>query len=205
MDELIELFPTPVLLWKYNESIVDETKLVEDLEYMANGSSDNALGNTKSKDSFVLEKNELKSIRDFVQKCLDEYAVRVLATDQKLYITQSWCNKNKKGSKHHEHTHTNSLVSGVFYFKTNKSAPINFHKNTITQMELNPIKYNHVNSNIFNMEVKSSELVLFPSTLKHSVPVNKDENDRISLSFNTFSKGVFGDENKLNYLNVGDK
>ena len=72
-------------------------------------------------------------------------------------------------------------------------------------MELNPIKYNHVNSNIFNMEVKSSELVLFPSTLKHSVPVNKDENDRISLSFNTFSKGVFGDENKLNYLNVGDK
>ena len=188
MDELIELFPTPVLLWKYNESIVD-----------------NALGNTKSKDSFVLEKNELKSIRDFIQKCLDEYAVRVLATDQKLYITQSWCNKNKKGSKHHEHTHTNSLVSGVFYFKTNKSAPINFHKNTITQMELNPIKYNHVNSNIFNMEVKSSELVLFPSTLKHSVPVNKDENDRISLSFNTFSKGVFGDENKLNYLNVGDK
>ena len=147
MDELIELFPTPVLLWKYNESIVDETKLVEDLEYMANGSSDNALGNTKSKDSFVLEKNELKSIRDFIQKCLDEYAVRVLATDQKLYITQSWC----------------------------------------------------------NMEVKSSELVLFPSTLKHSVPVNKDENDRISLSFNTFSKGVFGDENKLNYLNVGDK
>ena len=55
------------------------------------------------------------------------------------------------------------------------------------------------------MEVKSSELVLFPSTLKHSVPVNKDENDSISLSFNTFSKGVFGDENKLNYLNVGDK
>ena len=38
MDELIELFPTPVLLWKYNESIVDETKLVEDLEYMANDS-----------------------------------------------------------------------------------------------------------------------------------------------------------------------
>ena len=200
MDELIELFPTPVLLWKYNESILDETKLVEDLEYMANGGSDNAVGNKKSKDSFVLEKNELKSIRDFIQKCLDEYAVRVLATNQKLYITQSWCNKNKKGSKHHEHTHTNSLVSGVFYFKTNKSAPINFHKNTITQMELNPIKYNRVNCNIFNMEVKSGELILFPSTLKHSVPINTDENDRISLSFNTWIRGSLGSKEYLTYL-----
>ena len=38
-----------------------------------------------------------------------------MASTDKLVITQSWLNKNKKGESHHEHVHPNSMVSGVWY------------------------------------------------------------------------------------------
>ena len=50
--------------------------------------------------------------------------------------------------------------------------------------------------------MKSAELILFPSHLEHSVPENKSDMERISLSFNTFSDGILGKEKNLTYLNV---
>ena len=82
----------------------------------------------RSLNSFLFEKEELKDIYVFVNKCLKDYARRVLATDQLLTVTQSWANTNIKGARHHEHVHPNSIISGVFYFQTNSSTPIIFNK-----------------------------------------------------------------------------
>ena len=48
----------------------------------------------------------------------------------------------------------------------------------------------------------SGELVLFPSYLRHMVPVNKSDKERISISFNTFVKDKLGSENDLTELRV---
>ena len=47
----------------------------------------------------------------------------------------------------------------------------------------------------------SGELILFPSNLRHSVPRNKEE-ERISLSFNTFSIDALGSEESLTHLDI---
>ena len=36
------------------------------------------------------------------------------------------------------------------------------------------------------LPMKRGELILFPSNLQHSVPVNNSEEERISLSFNSW-------------------
>ena len=43
---------------------------------------------------------------------------------------------------------------------------------------------------------------LFPSSLKHSVPVNQGDEERISLSFNTFSIDTLGSEENLTHLDL---
>ena len=55
---------------------------------------------------------------------------------------------------------------------------------------------------IFLLPIKSGELILFPSTLKHSVPINTSNKNRISLSFNTFVSDKLGSEIELTELNI---
>ena len=50
------------------------------------------------------------------------------------------------------------------------------------------------------LPMKRGELILFPSNLSHSVPINQSDEERISLSFNTWPKGNMGDIKSLTYL-----
>ena len=48
--------------------------------------------------------------------------------------------------------------------------------------------------------VTTGLLVMFPSRLEHSVLNKKENNQRISLAFNTFIKGDIGDQKGLTHL-----
>ena len=199
MDEFYEIFPTPVALYKYKDSIDTELNYLKSIQYISK--KDPTLTN-RSTSSFLFEDEELKNIFIFVNKCLEDYTRRVLATDQLLTVTQSWANKNIKGANHHDHVHPNSIVSGVFYFQTSSSTPIVFSRTMQHFFFFEPIKYNTVNSSQFKLEVKAGECILFPSSLRHAVPENKSNEERISMSFNTFSLGTLGTKANLTYLNV---
>jgi hypothetical protein len=51
-----------------------------------------------------------------------------------------------------------------------------------------------------SFKVKKNTLIIFPSTLIHHVNNTKSKNTRISLAFNTFVKGNFGANEKLDEL-----
>ena len=199
MDEIYRIFPTPIALYKYKDSIDTELNYLKSIKYLSR--DDQTLTN-RSTSSFLFEKEELKDIYVFVNECLKDYTRRVLATDQLLTVTQSWANRNIKGAHHHDHVHPNSLISGVFYFQTSSSTPIVFSKTDQHSFTFEPIKFNDVNSSQFKLEVEAGECILFPSSLRHSVPENKSNEERISMSFNTFSLGTLGTKADLTYLNV---
>ena len=52
------------------------------------------------------------------------------------------------------------------------------------------------------MTCTSGELILFPSNLRHSVPINQGDEERISLSFNTFSIDELGSKDSLTHLDI---
>lgn len=198
-EELVQLFPTPLLIVQYEQSIDKELAYLKTISYREQREN----GNFRSDNSYLLRNEEFKNIKNFLGEAVNKFTTDVLQSKQRLVITQCWANRNPKGSKHHEHVHPNSIISGVMYFQINeKLPPISFSKDRQEGMKLNPEKYNHVNSESFLLPCKPGELIMFPSSLKHSVPINQSNEDRISISFNTFCIDVLGSEQALTHLDI---
>jgi uncharacterized protein (TIGR02466 family) len=200
-DELLQIFPIPVLIRKYENPFEEEFTFIKNLRYIKQ--KDN--GNFKSDDTYLLKHEELSKIKDFIYESLSKYTQNILQTKQRLVVTQAWTNRNPPHSKHHEHIHPNSIISGVFYFRQSKTLPpIQFSKTLQDFFKLNPEKYNVLNSETFMLPMVDGELVLFPSSLRHSVPLNKGNEERYSMSFNTFSIDELGSRDNLTHLNLRD-
>jgi uncharacterized protein (TIGR02466 family) len=198
-DELLQLFPTPALITKYENSFEEEFKFIQNLRYIEQKENKNF----KSDDTYLLKHKELSKIQDFIYESLNKFTKNIFQTKQRLVVTQCWTNKNPPGSKHHEHVHPNSIVSGVFYFRQSKTLPpIQFSKAVQDSFKLSPEKYNQLNSETFLLPMVDGELVLFPSSLRHSVPFNKGNETRYSMSFNTFCIDELGTRDSLTHLNI---
>ena len=198
-DELLMVFPTPVQIYKYEDSIEKELKYIEGIDCLPQVAN----GNFQTKDSYLTKHEQLKKLVFFFKECIDDYCNTIINSEQRLVITQLWGNRNPKGSKHHEHVHPNSILSGVFYLRQDpKLPPIQFSKSNQHAMKLDPRKYNNYNAETFLLPCVSGELILFPSNLRHSVPVNQGDEERISLSFNTFSVDALGSEDSLTHLDI---
>ena len=198
-DELLSVFPTPVQIYKYENNIEKELKHIESLEWKAQPAN----GNFRSADSYLTKHEQLQKIVLFFKECIDDYCNTIVNSDQRLVITQLWGNKNPKGSRHHEHVHPNSIISGVFYLRQDpKLPPIQFSKSNQHGIKLDPKKYNTFNAETFLLPCVAGELILFPSNLRHSVPQNQGEEERISLSFNTFSIDELGGRDTLTHLDI---
>ena len=198
-EELLQLFAIPLLIVPYAEPIDEELAYLKTLSYRRQ--KDN--GNFRSDDSYLLRQEKLKNIKNFLGESVNKFTTNVLNSKQRLIITQCWANRNPKGSRHHEHVHPNSIISGVMYFQINeKLPPIQFSKTNQDGIKLDPIKYNNLTAESFMLPCKPGELILFPSSLKHSVPINQSDEDRISMSFNTFSIDALGSEQSLTHLDI---
>jgi uncharacterized protein (TIGR02466 family) len=204
-DELLSLFPTPVLIAQYPLPYEKELEYIRALPCRREnkgGDAGNVIHyNRQSEDTFVLDKPELSNIKAFIQSKIYKFVKEIMNSTDELVITQSWINKSGKGESHHEHVHPNSLVSGVWYPVINEQLPpIQFRSKSQRDVSLQCEKFNNFNSATFLLPMKAGELIIFPSNLTHSVPANQSETERISLSFNTWSKGSLGDMNSLTYL-----
>jgi len=198
-DNLLQIFPFPVLICKYENSIEEEFKFVKNLKYSKQ--KDN--GNFKSDDTYLLKHQELSKIKEFFLQSLNKFTQNIIQTKQRLVVTQAWITRNPPNSMHHAHVHPNSIISGVFYFRQSKTLPpIQFSKAVQDGIKLAPEKYNSFNAETFILPMVDGELVLFPSSLRHSVPLNKGNEERYSMSFNTFCINEMGSKDSLTHLNL---
>jgi len=194
------LFPTPVAGFELGRDLSEvEREHLFDLETRLNQ------GNTTSVENYVLNKPELHSLTEFLNNSLQEYfnAVYSPKTKADLCITQSWVNYTKPGQFHHKHAHPNSLVSGVFYVQATKETDkLHFFKDGFQQLRIIPKDFNLYNSDSWWLTAATGALYLFPSSLTHMVEQVQGQDTRISLSFNTFPKGIIGEEIALTSLKL---
>ena len=161
------------------------------------------VGNKVSKNSYVLQSEELLELRSFCVDAINRYATAVYGTTLDLRITQSWLNVTEKGQFHHVHSHSNSVISGVYYIKTSESDKIEFARADRTgsyDIVVPDNSWNTWNSKTWWIPTIQGSLILFNSTLKHQVPPVTTDTDRISLSFNTFFTKDFGSERALSLV-----
>ena len=207
--EVATLFSTPVVKINIDREFTEDE--VDCLQNIPIHKNPNTMMNHRSVDSFLFDNfaKELKDIKNFCEGRLTQYLEEIEGIDTDLAtlrITQSWLNKNKPQESHHPHTHKNSYLSGVFYFKCLPNDEIHFESQTLgllKSMVFSRKKITLWNSNVATINVKEGDLILFPSYLRHFVNPNKTKDkERISLSFNTFPIGEMGDYDGATYLKL---
>lgn len=198
--QIVNLFPTAVGMFDLGR---DFTK--DELDYLLNQEMAPNMGNTTSKYRFILRDERMADLRAFVQKSIDTYFENIIAPSKEvsLYVTQSWMNYSSKGQWHHAHEHPNSFLSGVFYIQSDSQDKIFFDKNQYEQIQFPTEKWNTYNSKTWWLEATQGRLIIFPSSLRHNVPPVETDHTRVSMSFNTFAKGLIGAEENLTALEVG--
>lgn len=99
-----------------------------------------------------------------------------------------WVNVMPEGGSHTSHIHPNSVISGTYYVAVPPGAgPIVYEDPRLAMMMAAPPRKDKVPRQ-FRAHVsetpKPGSLLLWESWLRHEVPLNKAEGNRISVSFN---------------------
>ena len=206
--EILELFPTPVFTttlpqefasvvpWFYKQEMLSEE--VDSPNY-----------GERSKNSYILNEPECSKLGNHILDIVPQFG-KTLGLDYDSYkFSQSWLSYKHPGQHHTMHTHPNSLISGVFYFgePVEKTPAVKFHKpimgmnvSYIAPKMLADKRESKYGWSEFSVEFSPGLLLLFPSHLNHSVPLNKTDTTRCSLAFNIVPSIGFGDETSLTEL-----
>lgn len=196
-------FPTPVAFFELNRNLTKK-----ELKFLNHQETTQNVYNTTSANNNILEDKKMKHLKKWIKQCFNQVFSEIYcpANPVKLKITQSWLNYNKPNEAHHKHVHPNSFLSGVFYVHAEKGKDnIIFYKQTAyPQIQFEPKHYHDFNSFERLIHVNTNMLVIFPSSLEHSVnPVDVDK-VRISLAINTFPVGYVGNSRSLTGLKIKD-
>ena len=196
------IFPTPIYISQLNRkltteelSFIDKTKL----DVYKNE------GNTTSNNNYILNHELFTDLKTEIDLKVQDYFDKVISPANNItpYITQSWLNYTETNQYHHKHQHPNSLVSGVFYINCNEEFDkIKFFNDKYSSIKPEVKDWNLWNSETWWFSVKTGDVILFPSSLTHSVETKQGNNTRISLAFNVFIKGTFGSNKGLTEIKL---
>ena len=207
-SDVLGIFPTPLYVSQLEILNEEELSVVSKYE---NEIVENTNGgkNFISEDTDVLNNIKLKNLKQKINIRIEDYFKKIICTNDLIepYITQSWLNFNYKYTSHMEHSHRNSIISGVYYVKCqNDLDSITFVKNRQETFSFGEIyNYNDFNSTSFSLKVRQGLLIIFPSNLIHTVDLNKFDSTRISLPFNVFVSGTIGKKRSLTQLTFKTK
>jgi len=152
--------------------------------------------------STLFEHKEFTTLANKINSLCIDYLKEVhKQVFEELKITSMWANVLKTGEFHRPHTHSNNVLSGVFYIQANdrKSAEICFSdpRPQAGVFSTSLTEYNPDNSEVWSYPSITNRLLIFPAWLNHYVKTNDTKEDRISISFNLMYKGVVGNLNEL--------
>ncbi len=105
-----------------------------------------------------------------------------------LKLDSIWINILPEAGIHTSHIHPHSVISGTTYVKmpTGTSA-IKFEDPRLAMMMAAPMRKEQARNEMkqfIYLKPKAGEVLLWESWLRHEVPMNMSEDDRISVSFN---------------------
>lgn len=146
-------------------------------------------GGWQSPPDFIFEES-MKDLKTQIADAFAEAAVSFGLKPDRFSVLNGWCNINYKGCWNFPHTHPGSYFSCAYYV----SAPHDCQSNIYfedprvqrTQIEIfeDFDELNEVNNVSAMIKPQESELLIFPSWLKHFVNPNQSEDVRISVSCN---------------------
>ena len=107
---------------------------------------------------------------------------------REVYMSDCWVNMMPPGTTHGLHLHPQSFISGTYYVQTPADCPgIKFEDPRLERFMAAPprkAKTSPANETFVTYPAVAGNVVLFESWLRHEVPANQSDEERISISFN---------------------
>ncbi len=186
-QEVQELFPTP--LWvvdlKAAEAAPFNARLKAEIEKIISPRPRIPVGSNWQTPQDL---HTRAAFADFVRliEVASRGVARFLQVDQyPMVITGCWANVNPPGAYHPTHNHPNNFLSGVYYVDVPSAGScLALQDPRPTMIMPRPKEYSRLTANAADVASKSGRLVLFPSWLRHNVPANNGDTDRISIAVN---------------------
>tara|TARA_R110000822_G_scaffold235812_1_gene366575 strand:+ start:2187 stop:2792 length:606 start_codon:yes stop_codon:yes gene_type:complete len=176
---------------------VDNEKILNNMKNLEFKPTDSALdGDAHCQTSFlfnVLNQKEFATLKENIIEKVNQYIQDALHYEIDFQIFNSWCTCTfENGGFSQKHLHSNSWLSGVYY-PEDYDAGIRFYRPIPQHWSIHtPKEFNFLNQAYFDIFARKNRLILFSSTLEHSVLKNNENKKRFSLAFNLVPKGPIG-------------
>ena len=139
----------------------------------------------------ILLHPEFQEVKAWIQECAEDFLENALEMEyEEFFFTESWLNISGKGGYQKVHNHSNSIISGTLYLKSEeKHPPLEFKKQ---KMEFEPFisltehykKGNPNTASTLGFPCTQDTMIVFNSHLYHGHDANKLESERVGLSWN---------------------
>lgn len=180
------LFPSFVTYTENKEIVTD--KLIEVSKKIISDYSDKPFYSpcisTVKTHGKILELPEFKEVKQVIINTLAAYITKMKIRNDNLKFSGSWLNLYNEHGYQDLHSHSDSMISGVFYLKSEGNKDLIF-QSPYHFFQPNVPEFTEINlENCSNVEYNSvtGRCFIFPSHLMHrTLPATSE---RISLSFN---------------------
>ena len=181
------IFPTPIHLF---DNILEKEDINSIKKDIYNCKDIDKTVNWQS-DSFLHTKSQYKSLTEKIIKSVELVLESYQYEYDTFIITGMWANILKTNEFHRPHTHSNNILSGVYYVESDESVNINFIDPRPQANVFEPTikSFNVENSSRYFYPSLENRLIIFPSWLQHYVSNNKSKLNRVSIAFNIMLKG----------------
>lgn len=184
-----EFFPTPIWIVDLEPEFAKgfNARLMTNIERLTGSRPPVAPGATLQTDPDMQNRPEFAELTTLLRQAVSGGLEFMQIDYREFAITGCWANFNPPGGLNSAHTHPNNYLSGVYYVRTPGGADIiEFTDPRPAAVALMPRvkQLNRFNGNRMTVQVKPGRLVLFPAWLSHSVPVNRTNEERVSIAFN---------------------
>ena len=215
MPEVNLVFPTPIWTNKLGLSTISRLKIIDFLESVGWEKGEDMYGRSDGWNTTVIDLlscPELTEVADLIHNNMESFVhefLGVMDERHSLRRSDSWSTKQMMGDACHEHNHSNSIFSGVYYPSVPKDSGEYLHFVTLyPTWKTNEHEYDIAELGIhnkiwFDQKLEDDLIVIFPSWLMHSVGPSTSDLPRYCIPFNYVIDGEFG--GTTNYLRVSGR
>lgn len=188
-SEIKDVFPTPIWVADLEPETARNLNIyLRELIYrLTEPRREIPLGGTWQTEPMLHQREDFKEFSQFARQAASAALTFLQIEHDGFEISGCWANINPRGGLNSPHTHPNNYLSGVYYVSLPPGTKeIVFADPRSQSVSLIPPvkKWNKYIGNEVRLDLREGRFVLFPSWLVHSVPVNRSDAHRVSISFN---------------------
>ena len=139
----------------------------------------------------ILLNPAMKDIATWIEMQAKDYLDNELGLEyEEFFLSESWLNISGKGGKQGIHNHSNSIISGTYYLKSEDGhPPLDFHRSKYDGVPFISLTehYKQGNPNTaskLSFPCTQDSMIVFQSQLYHGHVPNDLDKERIGLSWN---------------------